>query len=142
LTGSTTAAALATGLAALAAVGCRTGDEQEARARAARLSKAIDTVRDAPNEAKHASLDALEEVPCGKDQYCALKKTCVEAYTLHARAIDVIASAREDLTAQGAVTTESALALLQGAERDIARSVELAKVCADEQGKMIRAEGL
>jgi hypothetical protein len=142
LTGSTAAAALATGLAVLVAIGCRSADEQEARARAARLSKAIDTVRDAPNEEKRASLDALVELPCEKDAYCALKKTCVEAYSLHARAMDVIASAHADLAAQGAVMTESAVALLQGAERDLARSVELAKVCADEQGKMVRAEGL
>ncbi len=104
-------------LAAQGFLACRSSGEQESRADAARLSHAIDAVRNAPNDAKHETLDALKAIGCNEDERCALKKVCVEAYESHARAVDVIASAREDLEKSGAVMTNSALALLAGAQK-------------------------
>lgn len=145
--------ALAGALLALSAVtGCREttsgsdGAGPEVKAEGARLSRAIDQLREADNARKHEFLERLEAERCAA--LCELKEICVAAYREHVSALAAIADARAlGGSALGAERTapkggagpvdESRLAERLGeAQRRLEAARELSGRCVTTQGEL------
>ncbi|MDQ2647191.1 MAG: hypothetical protein M3020_25530, partial [Myxococcota bacterium] len=75
-------------LSALALFGCRSQEARALEAEAARIGRAVDALRDAPNEAKAPLLGALEAEACDDSETCGLKALCSRAYSRHVEGLD------------------------------------------------------
>src|SRR6185503_3950553 len=99
---------------------------------AGRLSRAIDGLRDAPNEHKSPRLSALKSEACTAADLCKLKDTCVEAYTVQLRGLESTRVAGRALERDAGSASDGQLPkLLLAAERDLASAKELSARCAD-----------
>jgi hypothetical protein len=118
-------------VAALAAsVACGGEAEQARRSEAGRLAEAVRRLRDAANADKRPFLLLLRETPCVAADACALRKTCVDAYSLETAAFDAIMAVRH-ATASGSPVPDGAAALLSRSEAELRRAAELTRTCAD-----------
>lgn len=136
------AAALSSAWAVLAAVpACRSAEARRIEVETAALGRAIDRVRQAPNQEKAPILTQLEEHACQAPEVCELKALCVHAYQVHLRALAAADRARQLLGTKGGGTLASIQAAqeLAQAERDLKIAGELAERCAEEQGNLSRA---
>ena len=110
------------------------------RGEAASVARAVEALRQAPNAEKAPFLKALKAAPCDAEDVCALKKACVDAYVLEQAALDAVSAVRaRTRTADG--LNSDAVDLLANAERDLGRSRELTKACADLEGAARRTYG-
>jgi hypothetical protein len=119
------------------ALGCSGSCAEPAhRDEAATLSRAIDSLRDAPNAAKAAYLDELRKAPCSHGDTCGLRDRCADAYALHVEALARIDAARKesDVAKQLLGVTKAELELKQALTKTAA--------CTDAQGELIRAHKL
>jgi hypothetical protein len=119
---------------------CRSQEARALEAEIARLGRAIDELRDAPNAAKAPRLRALDSEPCSQPLACELKSLCVRAYTRHLVSLDSSERAR-NLLAQPDGGTEAALAAasaLNQAEAQQAEAAGLTHACAARQGELRR----
>jgi len=106
-------------LAALA--GCGSTREAAEQQSAARVARAVEMVREAPNAAKAAALDALSKLECTGTEVCTTRDACTAAYRTHT---------------EGLTLTEAAkLALTDGKE------AEAAKLLGSAQQKLSEAGG-
>jgi hypothetical protein len=126
-------------LSALALCGCRSQEARALEAEAARLGRAIDALRDAPNEAKAPLLRALEAEACDNSDTCGLKALCSRAYSRHVEGLDKSARVKSLLAADaGTEQAQAAAALLKEAESALAEAAQLTEECAAKQGELRR----
>jgi hypothetical protein len=76
---------------------CGSAREAEAKQSAARVARAIEVVRSAPNAAKGAALQDLVKVPCGSPDGCAARDACQAAYALYVEALALTQAAKLQL---------------------------------------------
>ncbi len=126
-------------VAALVTAGC--GRSSQDRADLDRVARAVDAVRDAPNDRKRPLLAALGATPCSAPGVCALRDQCVEAYELHLKATDAVDAVRRDLRRDAGTLEASARLLAQG-EADLRSAAKETAACAHRQGELRRAFGL
>jgi hypothetical protein len=134
---------LAGGLLATIAVAgaCAPGCTRPARTDdAPRVVRAIELLRDAPNDEKAPHLRALVAEPCSSPDVCVLKELCVGAYERHVRALDAQRTIQHGLRA-GAASADLQ-ALLERTADDLARARDAAQRCADEEARVRSAHGL
>ncbi len=98
----------------------------ERRAEFEQISRAIDVLRNAPNEHKAQRIQPLRELSC--DAYCDLRDTCVSAYEIHIAALELIERARSK---PNLIEEE-----LDQAELRLGRAKDAATACAAEQGRL------
>lgn len=65
---------------------------------AARVARAIEVLRNAPNEAKAVPLAALAELGCTGPDVCETRDACVSGYTLHVDAGTLTQRAKAQLS--------------------------------------------
>lgn len=112
---------------ALLLTACGRVSEDE-RSEFERVSRAIDVLRQAPNEQKAQRIQPLREVPC--ERYCTLRDNCIVAYELHIAALDLIERARTKST----LVKEE----LDQAELKLGAAKVAATECAAEQARLRR----
>jgi hypothetical protein len=132
----------ALGLGALAFVACHGEADEAHRAEAGRVARAVQSLRDAPNDEKRARLVALRQQPCTVEDVCALRDTCVTAYSLEVEALDSIAAVRRATREPSAPVPPGAGELLARAETEMHRAEGLTKSCADLEGAARRTHRL
>ena len=127
-----------------AIAGCRAHDETDEarRAEAARIARAVETLREANVGEKALPLRALGAVPCAASDVCDVKAACVDAYSLAEHALEAVAAVRRSTASNPDPVSANAVALLERAERDLARSAELEKGCADREAALRRKYGV
>ncbi len=125
--------------AALALFGCRSQEARAVEAEAARISRAVDALRDAPNEAKSPLLRALDAESCDHPETCGLKALCSRAYSRHVEGLDKSARVKALLAPDaGADQAQAAAALLSEAEAALGEARRLTEDCAAKQGELRR----
>ncbi len=126
-------------LSALSLLGCRSQEARALEAEAARIGRAVDALRDAPNEAKAPLLGALEAEACDDSETCGLKALCSRAYSRHVEGLDKSARVKAMLAPDaGAEQAGAAVALLKEAESALAEAAQLTEDCAAKQGELRR----
>jgi hypothetical protein len=75
-------------------LGCGSAEHAAEQKSAAQLARAIELLRQAPNEAKAAPLSALAQLPCTGAEVCATRAACSAAYGLHVEATSLTAAAK------------------------------------------------
>ena len=73
---------------------CGSKREADARQSAARVARAVEVLRGAPNRAKAEALRELAKVPCESPEACRARDTCVVAYTSHVDALALTQAAK------------------------------------------------
>lgn len=127
--------------ASLGVAACHQQSEESRKAEAAVVARAVEALRQAPNDGKRPLLKALEATPCEAADVCSLKKACTAAYTLEQTALDGLRAVRAQ-SKTGAGLGAEAVELLTSVEKDLARSRDLAKACADLEAKARRQYSL
>lgn len=114
-------------------LGCRSEKEREVSRELARMTHLINQLRDAPHNAKEAPLLAASAEPCKAAPACELQQVCVQAYRLHADAVQmgVVAS-------RAGSKPELVRDVLERAERDLALAKEGMERCVALQGELTR----
>lgn len=120
---------------------CRSQENRALEAESARLGRAIDALRDAPNPAKAARLKSLEGEPCSSPRACELKALCVAAYARHVESLGSSEQARSLLALPdgGPEAALAAASALNQAEALQSEAVKLTESCASKQGELRRA---
>jgi len=124
---------------------CEDEQERARQAEAAALVRAINQLRDAPNEAKRPLHKALSKLPCGSDDLCDLKRICYKAYQRHLRALDSARALRHALGDGGApapAASAKTAKLADDAQRFLERARFLNRRCLRRQGRIERAYDL
>jgi len=116
----------------LALSACSSRDD-EAKASAARLSRAIAVVRDAANDAKSAPLAELAKLPCAAPQVCETRDACVAAYTLHVDAVALTGAAR--MKVMDGQSAEAA-SLLVAAQQKLGTAAAQVEDCVRREGAL------
>ncbi len=111
------------------------GDRAE-KSEAAAIDRAIDALRDAPNEAKSGALSALRSLPCTVPEICGAQSACVAGYELHVSGITALERAKQ-LAVEGDGGAEVGAAL-SSAQATLERAKPLTERCADAQGELAR----
>jgi hypothetical protein len=122
----------------VAALGCGKTEQQiERRREAERVVYAIESLRSAPNDAKPPLLKALEGVGCTLEDVCTLKRSCVEAYQVHLRALGGARAARHAIESDSGADRKAAELLGQSA-RLLEEAAIKTKRCTDLEGEIVR----
>jgi hypothetical protein len=120
------------------ALGCgKTEAQIERRAEAERVVYAVESVRNAPNDAKPPLLKALGNAECKLDDVCELKKLCVDAYEVHLRALNGTRAARHAVESD-AGSAKKAAELLGQSARWLEEAADKTKRCTDLEATIIR----
>jgi hypothetical protein len=119
-------------------IGCGKTEQQiERRREAERMVYALESLRNAPNDAKPPLLKALEGVACTLDDVCALKRICVEGYQVHLRALAGARAARHAVESDAGAHKKTAELLGQSA-RWLEEAAHKTRQCADLEGEIVR----
>jgi hypothetical protein len=121
-------------LAALLLTACP-GDRAE-KAEAAAIDRAIDALREAPNDEKSGALGALRALPCSQPEICGAQSACVAGYELYVSGITALALGKK-LAAEGDGGPELGAAL-SSSQATLERAKPLTERCADAQGELAR----
>jgi hypothetical protein len=121
-------------LLSLSSSQCSLGPSASQKAEAGRISRAIDVLREAPNQQKAELFSQLQTASCETPDLCELRRLCAAGYAQHlsglgqtARAKALLAEGGADAEAQARQALDTAKNALSEAEPQIAR-------CADAQG--------
>jgi hypothetical protein len=121
-------AGLRLSLLALSLAACSSGSEARERDAAGRLVRAIQVLRDAPNEDKEPPLKALEAASCYGPSACSLRDICARAYRQHVDALTLTQVAKyrfaSGKTAEATRLVMSAEAALREAQGKVAACVD------------------
>jgi hypothetical protein len=120
---------------------CAGEEEQELRREAARVSRAVDVLRAAPNTQKSPRLAALQATACQAQDVCDTKQACVVAYQHHLAAIAGTRAASHAVNAEEALSPDAARAAAELAERseaELEKGKELNRKCLALQGQLRR----
>ena len=120
-------------LAALA--GCGSSREAAEQQSAARIARAVEMLRDAPNAAKAAALDGLGKVDCNGAEVCAARDACAAAYRTHTEAVTLTEAAKLAL-AEG--KDADAAKLLGSAQQKLTAASSKVSDCTDREAALRR----
>lgn len=103
------------------------------------MLRAIELLRDAPNDQKKGRLERLSQESCSDPTICQLKQSCVEAYRDYVAGLDATAAARGSLAGdasapdleRAAVLTVAAAERLKGAQQRVL-------ACSERHGAVSR----
>lgn len=112
---------------------CASEKEADVRRSAARVARAVEVLRGAPNPAKADALRALAKVPCESPAACATRDACVAAYTTHVEALALTQAAK--LQASQGSGTEAAK-VLGAAEQKLSEARTKVNDCTDREGAL------
>ena len=114
--------------------------EAELAASAGQVARAVEALRNAPNEAKAPLIASLEKSECRDAKACELKATCVSAYRLLESARGASANAKALLGKRdgGAPAAVEAALEVNRAQSELERARELSERCATDQGRLLR----
>jgi hypothetical protein len=116
-------------------VACRSQREVDEQQSAARVARAIELLREAPNSAKAGPLADLAKLACSGADPCKTRDACVSAYSMHVEAVTLTQAAKAKL-ADGAAL-ESAK-LLNAAEQKLADADAKVGKCTELEGGLRR----
>lgn len=122
------------GLVALLLTGCP-GDRGE-KSEAAAIDRAIDALREAPNDKKSGALAELRALSCSQAEICGAQSACVAGYELYVSGITELERTKK-LAASGDGGPELGAAL-SSAQATLQRAKPLTERCADAQGELAR----
>jgi hypothetical protein len=117
-------------------VACGPDREAQAKQGAARVARAVELLRNAPNDAKHAPLEALSQLSCSTPDICQTRDVCQAAYTLHLDAIKLTRAAKLDAQ-EG--KTEQATRLLMSAQSQLNDASKAVADCIERESVLRRA---
>jgi len=83
--------------AAMAASSAACGRRDHDRSEAAKVMRALEVVRAAPNEAKRRPADELANAPCSSPIVCGARDRCAEAYQHLARGTEAALRVKKEL---------------------------------------------
>ena len=83
--------------AGMAAPGTACGRRDHDRSEAAKVLRALEVVRAAPNEAKRRPADELAHEPCSSSLVCSARDSCAEAYQHLARGTEAALRVKKEL---------------------------------------------
>ena len=112
---------------------CASKKEADARQSAARVARALEVLRGAPNRAKAEALRALAKVPCESPEACAARDACVAAYTTHVEALALTQAAKLQASEGQAV---AAAKVLGAAEQKLSEASGKIIDCTDREGAL------
>jgi hypothetical protein len=131
---------IAVGLAPVACLACRSEAERAQSLEAATMSSAIQSLRAAPHNAKDAPLATLKGLECRHPLACETQQMCVQAYTLHTKALEMGSLLRERLRQGNQPSEAAAKELLAVAEKDLEASKRMVDQCLElETGMLVEA---
>ena len=130
--------ACAATLGVVLALSCQGEREQQRRAEAGRVVRAVQLLRDAPNEGKRPPLSALEHLPPLDEDLGALQKACVSAYSLQLVGLEGLSAIRRATGSAGDPVPPGAALLLSRSETALRTAAALAVRCADLEGEARR----
>lgn len=107
--------------------------DAEVAASAGQVARAIEAMRNAPNDAKRAPLDALTKTVCASPEVCAVRDACSKAYTLHVEAVELTQMAKSAM-AEGKTPRASRLAI--SAEQQLRVATEPVADCVRREGEL------
>lgn len=97
------------------------------------MAHLINQLRDAPHNAKADPLRAASDVECKSAPVCELQQVCVQAYRLHADAVQLgVQASRSD------TNPDLVREVLSRAERDLALAKDGMQRCVALQGELTR----
>lgn len=114
-------------------LGACSSRDDEAKISAARLSRAIAVVRDAPNDAKAGPLAELAKLPCAAPEVCDTRDACAKAYTLHVDAVGLTGAAR--MKVMDGQSAEAA-SLLVAAQQKLGTAAAQVEDCVRREGAL------
>jgi len=97
--------------------------DTEAQQSAGRLTRAIEVLRNAPNDAKATPLKVLADLPCHGPEVCETRDACRSAYELHVDGVSLTAAARQKAADGRDLEAASLLGSAQQKLRDSASKV-------------------
>ena len=107
--------------------------EAELAASAGQVARAVEALRNAPNEAKRAPLEALGKVKCASPEVCAVRDACSKAYTLHVEAVELTQMAKS-AAAEGKTPRATKLAI--SADQQLRASSAPVADCIEREGEL------
>jgi hypothetical protein len=133
-------------LVALAIPGCGRSDQE--RSQAAKVLRALEVVRAAPNQAKRRPADELAHEPCTSPVVCSARDRCAEAYrhlALGTEAAQHVKDELDQLESKPPVPPEK-MAELSGAldlaDREISGAKDSMRQCEEAASLMRRTFGI
>lgn len=127
---------MATTLLFLAACSQR---DTEAQQSAGRVARAIELLRNAPNDSKAIPLKALADLACTGPEVCETRDTCRSAYALHVDGVSLTAAARQKAADRQDLEAASLLGSAQQKLRDAGSKVQ---DCVEREGALKRRYNL
>lgn len=118
-------------------LGCKSQSERELGAEIAKISLAVNSLRDAPHNQKTQPLDALRTTTCERAEACEYRQICLQAYELHAKSTAATEKVRV-LMREGQPDPAQATRLLELGERELSRARSLMARCVELQGLLER----
>lgn len=128
--------ALALALGALALLWCLaacSSRDAELAASAGQVARGIEALRNAPNDAKRAPLEALAKVTCASPEVCAVRDACHAAYKLHVEAVELTQMAKSAM-AEGKTPRASKLAI--SAQQSLSLAAGQVEGCIQREGEL------
>jgi hypothetical protein len=125
-------------------VACHDEEEMARLSEAAETVRAVEQLRNAPNDAKRPRLTALEKLECTAKDVCDLQRICTKAYRRHQSALDSARALRHALDQDGGTRKQAAnyRKLLSKAKRELERARFMTRQCALQQGRVVQAYDL
>ena len=114
---------------------CASEKEAGARQSAARVVRATEVLRGAPNRTKAEALRELAKVPCESREACAARDACVAAYTTHVDALALTQAAKLQASEGDAV---QAAKVLGSAEQKLDEARTKIIACTDREAALRR----
>ncbi len=115
---------------------CRSQAERDAEAEVARIAFAVKQVRDAPNNEKVAPLGRLRAERCSTAYGCELHQVCLQAYSLHQKALETTTKVRTAMR-EGNARHAAAADILALAEKDLNRAREMIQACNTRERELL-----
>lgn len=114
---------------------CSSGQAIEEQQSAARVARAVQVLRDAPNAAKAPALASLSQLACAGADVCETRDVCSSAYQLHVDALTLTEAARLQL--QNGQQLEAAK-VLGAAEEKLAAAGRRVAECTEREAALRR----
>lgn len=125
------------GIVASLVVACKSAEQREIAQEVARISFAVQALRNAPHNDKGPPLERLRAEPCATGPGCELQGVCVQGYAIAERVGKTTRSVREAI-ANGSANLEGAGELLKLNETELVRAKRLMDECVALEGRLAR----
>ncbi len=120
-------------LASYLVLACDSAREAETRESAGRVARAIEVLRNAPNEMKAGPLAELGLLACLGAEVCQVRDACHSAYQRHVDALALTASAKQQVKERD---NHGAGKLLVSAESALSEASGLVLGCVEREGAL------